>query len=359
LTVKKSESGKIKLLVLFGGQSTEHEISCLSAYSVLKNVDRRVFEVRVCGVTKNGDWQPVTGIPLEEIKDGRWTSRVTEGSGMAPALECVRWCDAVFPVMHGIMAEDGTIQGFFALNRKPCAGPGVLASAVCMDKAYTKIVLEHAGIPQAKAVIVTRGEIENGFDSVAAEVAEKLGYPCFVKPSNSGSSVGAFKVGAPSELEKCLRAAAEFDRKVLVEEYIDAQEVECAVLGNEDPVASTPGEIVSESEFYDYDDKYINGTSSTRIPAAIPEEDRETIRKLAVKAFKALDCAGMARVDFFRERKTGRILLNEVNTIPGFTDISMYGKMLAYDGIPFKELITRLVKLAIEDFEHNKRHLSR
>lgn len=350
---------KIKLLILFGGQSTEHEISCLSAYSVLKNVDRRVFDVRVVGVTKNGDWQPVTDVPLEEIKDGRWVSRVECGSGMAPALECVAWCDAVFPVMHGIMAEDGTIQGFFALNRKPCAGPGVLASAVCMDKVYTKIVLEHAGIPQAKAVIVTRPEVENNFDAVAAEVSEKLGYPCFVKPSNSGSSVGAFKVSKPAELEKCLRAAAEFDRKVLVEEYIDAQEVECAVLGNENPVASTPGEIVSESEFYDYDDKYINGTSSTRIPAAIPEEDRETVKKLAVKAFKALDCAGMARVDFFREKKTGRILLNEVNTIPGFTDISMYGKMLAYDGIPFKELITKLVALAIEDFENNKRHLSR
>ena len=243
----------------------------------------------------------------------------------------------------------------FSLLKKPFVGPGVLGSSICMDKVYTKIVLENAGIPQVKSIVCTRGNEEK----MIPEIEEKLGYPCFVKPSNSGSSVGCFKVSNRAELEKSLKEAARFDRKVLVEEFIDCKEVECAVLGNANPYASTPGEIVSESEFYDYDDKYINGTSYTRIPADIPEEDRETIRKLAIKAFKACDLAGLSRIDFFREKKTGKIYLNEINTIPGFTSISMYGKMLAHDGIDYKSLITKLLELAEENFEANKREDAR
>lgn len=344
-----------KVLILFGGQSTEHEISCLSAASVLRNIDRDIFEVTACGITKNGD---TVGFPdcfdcIDEIENGAWAKLVPEGAGFTAAVKYIEESDVVFPVMHGIMAEDGTVQGLVKLLKKPCVGPGVLASAVCMDKVYTKIVLDAAGIPQAKAVIVKRGEFN---DEKVNEIETKLGYPCFVKPSNSGSSVGAFKVKTHDELIKSVNEAAKYDTKVLVEEYVNGKEVECAVLGNKNPKASTPGEIVSTSEFYDYDDKYKNGTSSTRIPADIPEDAREKIRELAVKAYVAADCAGLSRVDFFYDKENNRVLLNEINTLPGFTQISMYAKMWAHDGVDFKALVTKLIELAEEDYELNKKH---
>lgn len=341
-----------KVLILFGGQSTEHEVSCLSAASVLRNIDRTKFEISAVGITKDGDWCVCDGQKdIDEIENGEWKKNVVKGCSIEPAVKSLQNADVVFPVMHGIMAEDGTIQGLLTLLKKPFVGAGVMSSAVCMDKVYTKIVLGEAGIPQAKAVIVNRREISEKI----REIEEKIGYPCFVKPSNSGSSVGAYKVATREALVKALESAGKYDRKILVEEYINCKEVECAVLGNESPLASTPGEIVSTSEFYDYDDKYINGTSSTKIPADIPAETIETIRKLAVKAFKAVDCAGLARVDFFVEKGTGRVLLNEINTIPGFTNISMYAKMWAHDGVDFKSLVTKLIELAEDNFENNKR----
>lgn len=344
------------VLILFGGQSTEHEVSCLSAASVLRNIDRELFNVSAVGITKEGDWFVCDSQKaIDAIEKCDYNEFVKNGEGIAPALNELYKADIVFPVMHGIMAEDGTIQGLLSLLKKPFVGPGVLGSAVCMDKVYTKIVLANAGIPQVKSIIVTRGTE----DKMIPEIEKTLGYPCFVKPSNSGSSVGCYKASDRSALEKALKDAGRFDRKVLVEEFVDCKEVECAVLGNSNPYASTPGEIVSDSEFYDYDDKYINGTSSTRIPADIPDEDIETIRKLAVRAFIACDLSGLSRIDFFREKKTGKIYLNEINTIPGFTSISMYGKMLAHDGIDYKTLITKLLDLAEENFEANKREDAR
>jgi D-alanine-D-alanine ligase len=345
---------KIKVAVLFGGQSTEHDVSCLSAVSVIKNTDREKFEVNAVGITKDGVWCPI-GDRADMISGGEWRQEAEKYKGMSAGLEAVSECDVVFPVMHGIMAEDGTIQGVLELLRKPYVGCGVLADAVCMDKVYTKIVLENAGIPQAECVYVTRLEIEECLDEKVSLCGEKLGYPCFVKPSNSGSSVGVYKASSPEELAVALKAASKYDRKVLVEEFIDGAEIECAVLGNEKPQASTPGEILPSKEFYDYEDKYLSGTSAVRIPAKITEEQKETVRTLAVKAFKALDCAGLSRVDFFLEKGTGRILLNEINTLPGFTEISMYSKMWAYDGVDFKTLVTRLIDLAFENFERNKR----
>lgn len=352
---------KTKLLVLFGGQSTEHEISCISAGTVLSNIDQDLFEVRACGITKAGDWIKIegcgSGIDIDNIVSGKWADvPECEKKGIVPAIELIYGCDVVFPVMHGIMAEDGSIQGLLSVLGKPFVGAGILSSAVCMDKVYTKIVLASAGIPVVPSVTVEREDLGD-IASVKSEIALKIGYPCFVKPSNSGSSVGAFKVLSEDDIEQKLVEAAKYDRKVLVEKYVNAQEVECAVLGNRVPKAATPGEIISTSEFYDYDDKYVNGTSSTKIPAGIPQGDIEKIKELAVKAYLALDCAGLARVDFFKDRTTGEIYLNEVNTIPGFTSISMYPKMWEHEGIQIRDIITELVKLAIENNKDNARTL--
>ncbi len=344
---------KIKVAVLFGGQSTEHEVSCLSAYSVMKKIDREKFDVNAIGITKKGDWC-VIGDDAKKIEDGTWSRCASEGSGMSCVGELYA-ADVIFPVMHGIMAEDGTMQGLLELIGKPYVGPGVLASSVCMDKAYAKIVLNAAGIPQAECIIAERNEILLNDGRFEKAVSEKLGYPCFVKPSNSGSSVGAFKVSNEKELAEALLEAQKYDRKVLIEEYINAREIECAVIGNENPIASTPGEIIPSKEFYDYEDKYIKGGSVIRIPAEIPEEKLSLIKELAVQAFKAADCAGLSRVDFFYDKNNGRILLNEINTLPGFTDISMYAKMWEHDGIDFKELITRLLELAVDNAARNRR----
>lgn len=350
---------KTKLLVMFGGQSTEHEISCISAGTVLRNIDFDRFEVKACGITKEGDFINMAGengnIDVESIVSGKWAA-VPDGEkrGIAPAVDTIYRCDVVFPVMHGIMAEDGSIQGLLSVLGKPFVGAGILSSAVCMDKVYTKIILKEAGIPVVPSVTVERRNLAD-MDAIRKEIAEKIGYPCFVKPSNSGSSVGAFKVTAESDIGGRVTEAARYDRKVLVEKYIPAREIECAVLGNREPKAATPGEIISTSEFYDYDDKYINGTSSTRIPADISEADRELIKKLAVRAYIALDCEGLARVDFFKDRETGEIYLNEINTIPGFTSISMYPKMWENEGLSIKELITELVDLAILSKKENSR----
>ena len=352
---------KTKLLVLFGGQSTEHEISCISAGAVLKNIDLELFTVRACGITKEGDWIEIEGkdgsIDVDRIVSGEWAKTPdTKGQGIKPAIDLIYGCDAVFPVMHGIMAEDGSIQGLLSVLGKPFVGAGIFSSALCMDKVYTKAVLREAGIPVVPEVVVERDDL-GSFDKVASVVEREIGFPCFVKPSKSGSSVGAYKVMTGDDLFAKVTDAAKYDRKVLVEKYIPAREVECAVLGNRRPVAATPGEIVSTGEFYDYDDKYINGTSYTRIPADIPEEDLKTIKDMAVKAFLALDCAGLARVDFFKDKETGKIYLNEVNTIPGFTSISMYPKMWEYEGLSQKDLITKLVELAIQNAAENKRTL--
>lgn len=346
---------KLKVAVIFGGQSTEHEVSCLSAYSVVNNIDREKFDVALIGITKEGDWVCLGDEDICNMKDCSWANKAEKGVGISGGVGVLESCDAVFPVLHGLWGEDGTIQGLFELAEIPYVGCGVLASAVSMDKAYTKIILKDAGIPQCLHTVAYRSDILNDITVCIEDIETKIGYPCFIKPSNSGSSVGVFKVKNREELKVALVEAQKFDRKVIVEEFVDGREIECAVLGNENPVASTPGEIIPSKEFYDYEDKYSSGTSVVQIPADIPEEKREEIKKYAVKAFKALDCAGLSRVDFFYKRATGEIVLNEINTLPGFTDISMYSKMIKNDGMAFEDLITKLIELAFENKENNKR----
>ncbi|HHX18086.1 MAG TPA: D-alanine--D-alanine ligase, partial [Clostridium sp.] len=265
--------------------------------------------------------------------------------------------DVVFPVLHGCNGEDGTIQGFLELMGIPYVGCGVLSSAVGMDKVYAKIIFEKAGIPQADYLYFTRKEIAKEALIIAQKVEDKFSYPVFIKPSNAGSSVGVSKAGDRDELLKALDYAAKHDRKVMVEEFIDGREVECAVLGNDEPMASTVGEIVPNNDFYDYKAKYIDNKSKILIPADLPDDVIEQIREYAVRAFKALDCSGLSRVDFFVHRETMKVLINEINTLPGFTDISMYPILWKEAGISYGELIEKLIDLAIERFEDNVREV--
>ncbi|MBZ0098174.1 MAG: D-alanine--D-alanine ligase, partial [Taibaiella sp.] len=266
--------------------------------------------------------------------------------------------DVVFPVLHGCNGEDGTIQGLFELAGIPYVGCGVLGSALGMDKGFAKIVFEKEGIPQGKYVVFTRKQINQDMDSLVRQVEALLTYPCFVKPSNAGSSVGISKAHDRRELAEALHFAARYDRRILVEEFIDGREVECAVLGNDEPVASTVGEVVPCNEFYDYEAKYNSGGSSTVIiPAHIPDELIQKIRDYAVRAFKALDLSGLSRVDFFVHKDTGEVFINEVNTLPGFTSISMYPKLWEASGIPYSKLIEKLIDLAVERFSDNKREI--
>lgn len=349
---------KLKVVVLFGGLSTEHEVSRLSAYSVLTNIDKNIYEVIMVGLTKNGDWLPYEG-SIEKLKDGSWEteSRVIygENTGLCPGLELIRKADVVFPVLHGMYGEDGTVQGLLELMGIPYVGCNVLAAAVGMDKAYSKIVFEKVGIPQCKHLVVHRNELEKNAQVIMDQIEMELGYPCFVKPSNSGSSVGVHKVKDREDLYNSLKDASEFDRKVIVEEFINGREIECAVLGNFEPEASLAGEIIPSKEFYDYEDKYLSGNSITEIPAMLPIDVMECVRKLAKQAFLALDCSGLSRVDFFYEKSTGRLLLNEINTMPGFTEISMYAKLWAAMGVDYSKLVTKLIELAFERKQENSR----
>ena len=278
---------------------------------------------------------------------------------MEPGIKAIRDCDIVFPVLHGAGGEDGTVQGLLELMKKPYVGCGVLASAVGMDKAYTKVVVAEKGIPQAKHVVAHREDILKDKNCYTQEISEKLGFPCFVKPANSGSSVGVFKVGTKEELPDILQEAQKYDRKIIVEEFIDGREIECAVMGNAEPKAATPGEIKPSAEFYDFVDKYKSGSSITVIPAEIPQEKLEEVRSNALKIYKALDCSGLSRVDFFYERNTGRIIFNEINTLPGFTDISMYSKLWAAEGVDFSELLDRLIDYGFMRIQENERIVSK
>lgn len=347
---------KKKVAVVFGGRSTEHDVSRISAYSIIKNIDKSLFDVVMIGITKKGEWLPYSG-SIEAIPDGSWenfanpTGRICLEKGIA-AMEK---CDVILPVLHGQNGEDGTVQGLFELLDIPYVGCGILASAAGMDKAYTKIILNDAGVPQCRHIVAYRHILEENPDAYADVVAEKIGFPCFIKPSNSGSSVGVHKVKTPAELSAALMDAQKYDRKILIEEFVDGREIECAVLGNIKAKAATPGEIKPSKEFYDYEDKYIKGSSISCIPADIDADKAEQIKKLALKAFAALDCSGLARVDFFL-KKNGTILLNEINTLPGFTDISMYSKMWISEGISYTDLLTELINLAFLRKEETSRY---
>lgn len=338
---------KKNVAILFGGQSTEHEVSRVSATSVLSHINSEKYNISPIGITKEGKWFLYKG-EYKNIASGAWET--DEANKVPNGLDLLinKEVEVVFPVLHGMYGEDGTIQGLCKLMNIPCVGPSVMSSAVCMDKIYTKYLLEHGNIKQASYVVVTTFDYNNNPEYFIEEIAKKLGFPCFVKPANSGSSVGITKAHDKEELIKGLEIALKHDRKVLVEKGLNAREIEVSVLGNDDPKASIPGEIIPAKEFYDYEAKYQSEASKLLIPAALSSEKLEVIRELAVKIYKKLDCSGMARVDFLVDKDTEEVYLNEVNTIPGFTSISMYPKMWEATGLPYPTLIDELIELAIE-----------
>ena len=388
----------MRVAVLFGGRSGEHEVSLQSAASVIAALNKEKYEVIPVGITKAGSW--LAGVePLQLAEDGRrgegpaageaGETRKTgvpgghgapgeSGGARTPVtiladpvrkgLFCLdrldggpaeqlreelreqfqEGIDVVFPVLHGTYGEDGTIQGLFELAGVPYVGAGVLASSLGMDKVLMKTVFAQAGLPQAGFWSCLRKDWEKDPEAILAAIEKRFGSPCFVKPANLGSSVGISKAHDRGELAAALALAARYDRKIIVEEFIDARELEVSVLGNDEPVASVPGEIIPLREFYDYEAKYVDGNSELVIPAKVPPEVTAVLQDYAVRAFRALDCAGLARVDFFLTRAGGRVLVNEINTIPGFTRFSMYPKLWEAGGLSYPQLLDRLIELALE-----------
>ncbi len=351
---------KLKVAFLFGGQSSEHSVSEFSAYNVLSQLDTDKFEPIMVGITQEGKWYLYEG-ELKDIRDCGWekSDKITPAflspDATVGGLVILRdgkaeICpvDVVYPVLHGKWGEDGTVQGLCALAQLPCVGPDMLTSAVCMDKTVAKIMFRYLNIPQAKWVTVHKRDLHD-MDLVCTRIEGDLGYPCFVKPANAGSSVGIAKAKNREDLVNALTNASEHDRKILVEEFIEGKEVESAPLGNGAAIyVPMPGEVISANEFYDFEAKYV-ADSKINIPADLPEETLNCVRTYAKRIFSGLGLSGQSRIDFF-VKKDGNVLINEVNTLPGFTDISMYPKMLEKGGIPQKELITNLIELAVDEF---------
>jgi D-alanine-D-alanine ligase len=353
-------SRKIRVGVLFGGRSGEHEVSLTSAASILQALDREKYEVVPIGITREGRWlvgSAATRLLPEVLELGEPVVPSVDPAGprLIP-LKPEHACDAakdssldvIFPVLHGTFGEDGTVQGLLELADVPYVGAGVLGSAVGMDKDVMKRLFRDAGLPVVKWITVLRNEVEERPAAVARHVGRELRYPVFVKPANLGSSVGISKVRRAAELKPALELAAQYDRKILIERAVKAREIECAVLGNDDPRASVPGEIVPVNEFYDYEAKYVKEGSELIIPARLPKRKAHEVQELSISAFRAVECAGMARVDFLLDRKTGKVFVNEVNTIPGFTPISMYPKLWEASGLAYPRLLDRLIELALE-----------
>src|SRR6201994_2336936 len=386
---------KLRVGILFGGRSGEHEVSLLSAASVLNAIDKERYDVVPIGITKEGRW--LTDSHAEQLlrgeKDAAQSSRhlragdpettpgavvlakgeavivppVPQAHGLAPferaaaAMQKGIDVDVIFPVLHGTFGEDGTIQGLFELADIPYVGAGVLGSAAGMDKDIMKQLFAFAGLEIVKHVTILRSRWEKDPKKVTKLVESKLKYPVFVKPANLGSSVGISKAHNRKELGPAIEEAAGYDRKIVIEQGVGgkkqkAREVECSVLGNDDPQASVPGEIVPIKEFYDYDAKYLDEGSQLIIPAKLTKAETKKVQELAVKAFKAVDCSGLARVDFLMDPKTRKIFLNEINTMPGFTAISMYPKLWAASGLEYPDLIDRLIQLGIERHEDKKKN---
>ena len=333
---------KIKIGVIFGGMSTENEVSCISGASVIKHLNKEKYNVFPIYIDKIGNWYKVK---LEDIEK---SEELENKEHIENITEYLKQMDVIFPVLHGLYGEDGTIQGLFELLKIPYVGCGVLASSVGMDKVYTKLIFEKANINQAKYIYIDEEFNEKilELEDITKITNDKLRFPVFVKPSNSGSSVGINKAHNIEELKNAIVEAGKYDNKILIEEGIVGKEVECAVLGNEDVISSCVGEIKSADEFYSYDAKYNNENSKTLIPAEISEENSKEIQKLAIKAFKAISGRGLSRVDFFIEDKTEKIYINEINTLPGFTSISMYPKLFEAVGISYEKLLDNLIELA-------------
>jgi D-alanine-D-alanine ligase len=370
---------RLRIGVLYGGRSGEHEVSVASAAAVFANLDRNRYEPVAIRIEKDGRWAladrpPIASSAAEVIEHSRVEAarqiragrevhlvarpseetilsikRPQSSTESTEALVTGLHVDVIFPVLHGPYGEDGTIQGLLELANVPYVGAGVAASALGMDKALMKVVFSAHGLPNCNWRVVMRHEWERRHEDILANLERALGFPMFVKPANLGSSVGISKAKDPSGLSDAIELAGTFDRKVVVEAAVpDAREIECGVLGNENPQASVPGEIVPSREFYDYEAKYLDEGSKSIIPADLPPATAEEVRRLSIAAFQAIDCAGMARVDFLLSRKTGDVFINEINTIPGFTTISMYSKMWEASGLSYPALIDRLVELAIE-----------
>ena len=352
-----NKSAKLSLAVIFGGVSSEHEVSRMSVTSILENLSNERYEVHMVGITKEGRWLLYTG-PVEDILSGAWEQGPVTPAFLSPdpsvhGLVALRdgkaetiHVDVIFPALHGKNGEDGTIQGLFQLSGIPYVGCDTESSAICMDKAVTHTLLSNTDIEQAHYLWFYADRFDVAPDTIKNKIQARLNFPVFVKPANAGSSVGVSKVERPEDLDEAIRKAAREDGKIVVEEGICGQEVEVAVLGNRDAQASLVGEIGASAQFYDYDDKYINGTSQLYIPARIPEEVSEKIRQTAVRAYRLLGCSGLARVDFFVTEGDHRVILNEINTLPGFTSISMYPKLWMERGMTYSQLLDQLVELA-------------
>ena len=361
---------KLRVGVIFGGRSGEHEVSLRSAESVINAMDKSKYEVVPIGITKEGRWL-LSGNAAALLPDavmasnshqqvaiiGDPTMRGLTRLDERERLLASEPLDVVFPVLHGTYGEDGTIQGLLEMAGVPYVGCGVLASATGMDKVTMKQLFERAGLTLIEYDWFLRSAWEEKPDAVIKRI-RSLGFPVFVKPANLGSSVGISKAANKRELCDAIDDAARYDRKLIIERAVDGREIEVSILGNEHPMASLPGEVITGHEFYDYEDKYIDTTSRTEVPAKLPKKIIDRIQRDGIRAFQAIDGSGLARVDFFVERGTNRVLINEINTMPGFTSISMYPKLWAASGIPYSELIDRLIKLAIERHRDKARNLT-
>ncbi|MBI1808075.1 MAG: D-alanine--D-alanine ligase [Ignavibacteria bacterium] len=353
---------KLRVGVLFGGRSAEHEVSLVSATSIINALDKDKYEVVPIGISPEGRWlsspdtlkllkehgHAVDGLPERILLPDPAQKGLVEirADSAVPQTERL---DVIFPVLHGTYGEDGMVQGLFELAGMPYVGAGVLGSSVGMDKVLTKQLCEHEGIPVTPYVWFLMRRYEK--KKMVTMIEKKLRYPTFVKPANSGSSVGISKAHNRKELHQAIELAAEYDRKILVEKGIEhAREIEVSVIGNDDPIASVPGEIISSNEFYDYDAKYVDGKSTAIIPAKLPKDVVKKLQELAVRTFKAIDCSGMGRVDFLVAKRSHKIYMNEINTIPGFTSISMYPKLWQASGISYPQLLDRLIQLALERY---------
>jgi D-alanine-D-alanine ligase len=357
-----AKTSKLRVGVIFGGRSGEHEVSLMSARSVLAALDRDKYEVFQVGITYDGAWlvggdvlnafelgqtgdlAPATSLP-DPSRAGLYTLK---GASPSLSLEWLTELDVVFPVLHGTFGEDGTLQGLLEMAGLAYVGAGVLGSAVGMDKGLFKDVMVSHNIPVLETIVVLRSEIEAGIDSVVERSQQVAPYPLFVKPANLGSSVGVSRCNNRADLVEGLLEAAQYDRRILVQRGVEPREIEVSVLGNDHPKVSLPGEIIPSREYYSYEAKYIDNASELIIPAPLPPQMTAQIQELAVRAYRAIDCAGMARVDFLLDKVSGELYLSEVNTIPGFTQISMYPKLWEASGLPYPQLLDRLIDLALE-----------
>jgi D-alanine-D-alanine ligase len=364
-------SQKIRLALLFGGRSGEHQVSIASAASVMQAIDCQKYDVIPVYLTPEGRWLPKVeprqllhsgGTPSSQMyalfsSDPQQRGLLPLSSSSGAPFGSAQSIDVVFPLLHGTYGEDGTVQGLLELAGVPYIGAGVLGSAVGMDKVTMKNLFKEAGLPVVPYMLVRRHNWEGAPQAVLQQVLETFTLPIFVKPANLGSSVGISKVKHPEELPIALDLASQYDRRLLIEQGLDCRELECSVLGNEEPIASVIGEIIPHREFYDYEAKYSDGLTDLCIPADIPTALAEELRHMALRAFRSIDAAGLARVDFFVERHTHKPYVNEINTLPGFTQVSMYPKLWEASGIPYSELIDRLVQLALERY-HDRRRTS-